>query len=141
MSVKLARWEQALRLAVVKNGAAAERRVGDAARRLERSAPSHALPALSQRVKHLDEALAGAMHRRIADLATRLRSQKSLLNAVGHKSVLARGYSITRTKQGRRLVRRVGELSDRQRIVTELADGEFESDTINIRQMELFDEA
>jgi exodeoxyribonuclease VII large subunit len=140
MSARLARWDQALRLAVVKNGAAAERWVGSAARRLERSAPSHALPAFSQRVEHLDEALAGAMRRHMADRATRLRSQESLLNAVGHKSVLARGYSITRTRQGRRLIRRVGELRDRQRIVTELADGEFESETINIRQRELFDE-
>ncbi len=107
---------------------------------MERSAPSHALPAFSQRVEHLDETLAGSMRRRLADLATRLRSQESLLNAVGHKSVLARGYSITRTRQGRRLVRRVGELHDRQRIVTELAAGEFESETVNIRQMELFDE-
>ena len=141
MSARLARLEQTLWLAAVKKGAAAERCVSLAAQRMERASPAHALPVLSQRIRYTDEAIAGAMRRRLATLTTSLQSQESLLNAVGHKSVLARGYSITRTKQGRRLIRRLDQLGDRQRIVTQLADGEFESETVNIRQMELFDSA
>jgi exodeoxyribonuclease VII large subunit len=140
-SARLARAEQSFHMAVTRKGAAAEQKVGHAVQRLERVSPARMLPAISQRIEHLDEALDGALRRRFSVSASRLQSQEALLNAVGHKSVLARGYSITRTKQGRHLVRRVGELRDRQRIVTQLADGEFESETINIRQMELFDEA
>jgi len=139
MSARLARGEQALRLAVVRNGVTKERTWGRLARRLERASPAHALPALLQRIGHADDALVATMGRRMANLAARLHAQEALLNAVGHKNVLARGYSITRTKRGRRLVRRVGDLHDRQRIATQLADGEFESETLNIRQKELFD--
>jgi hypothetical protein len=38
------------------------------------------------------------------------------------------------------VVRSVSQLRDRQRIVTEVADGHFESDVVNLRQLELFDE-
>ncbi len=47
--------------------------------------------------------------------------------------------TITRSKKGRGVVRSVRDLDDRQRIVTELADGEFEADVVNLKQLELFD--
>ncbi len=139
MSARLARGEQALRLAVGRKVVTQERSWGQLARRLERTSPAHSLPVLLHRVAHADDSLGAAMVRRVESLAARLHSQELLLNAVGHENVLARGYSITRTRQGRRLVRRVGELHDRQRIITQLADGEIESETLNICQMELFD--
>ena len=36
-------------------------------------------------------------------------------------------------------LRFVRDLDDRDRIVTELADGEFEADVVNLKQLELFD--
>ena len=72
-------------------------------------------------------------------LTERVRSQETLLAAVSHKNVLARGFSITRLKKGRMILRSVRELKDRQRLVTQLADGEFESEAVNIKQLELFE--
>ena len=72
-------------------------------------------------------------------LTERVRSQETLLAAVSHENVLARGFSITRLKKGRKILRSVRELKDDQRLVTQLADGEFESETMNINQMELFE--
>jgi len=72
-------------------------------------------------------------------LNQRLSSQEALLAAVSHPNVLARGFSITRLKKGRKIVRSVAELTDRQRLVTQVSDGEFESEARNIEQMDLFE--
>jgi exonuclease VII large subunit len=72
-------------------------------------------------------------------LNQRLASQEALLGAVSHQNVLARGFSITRLKKGRKIVRSVVELTDRQRLVTQVSDGEFESETVNVNQRELFE--
>jgi hypothetical protein len=37
------------------------------------------------------------------------------------------------------VVRSVRDLEDRQRLVTELADGAFDSEVINLEQLELFE--
>ena len=61
------------------------------------------------------------------------------MSAMGYKSVLNRGFSITRTKRGRQVVRSPKQLQDRQRVLTELAEGELESEVVNLTQLELFD--
>ena len=58
---------------------------------------------------------------------------------MSYKSVLGRGFSITRLKRGRQVVRGRGQVTDGDRIKTETADGEFESEVLNLRQLELFD--
>jgi len=70
---------------------------------------------------------------------SQVEAKKTLLSAVSHESVLARGFSITRTKKGRRIVRSVSEVRDRERLITQVADGEFESEVLNVHQKELFD--
>ena len=58
---------------------------------------------------------------------------------MSYKSVLNRGFSNTRTKKGGRVIRSTDQLKDRQRVVTELVDSEFESEVVNLSQLELFD--
>ncbi len=88
----------------------------------------------------LRERLAGAapVHRleRMQDL---VKSMAVRLDAISHKRTLRRGFTITRRKKGRAVVRKPGQLVDGETIVTETAEGKFESRVINLKQMELFD--
>ncbi|MFQ5512750.1 MAG: exodeoxyribonuclease VII large subunit, partial [Candidatus Krumholzibacteriia bacterium] len=67
-------------------------------------------------------------------------SREDVLAAMSYKSVLGRGFSITRRKKGRDVVRSVGQVYDGDTIITQLRDGEFESQVRNLRQWELFDD-
>ena len=58
---------------------------------------------------------------------------------MSYESVLGRGYSITRIRKGREIVRSLDQLRDRQKLVTEVAGGAFESEVINLNQLELFE--
>ena len=92
-----------------------------------------------QRIERLADLIPTATQHRLTLAQTRLQSERSLLQSVSHKRVLGRGFSITRTKRGRKIVRTVKELKDHQRLITQLADGEFESQAINVDQLELFE--
>jgi exonuclease VII large subunit len=107
--------------------------------RLDRTSPAHRVQQLREHVAQLRTSIPTAIGHRLTLLTERVRSQETLLAAVSHKNVLARGFSITRLKKGRKILRSVAELKDRQRLVTQLADGEFESETMNINQLELFE--
>lgn len=115
-----------------------QRSVDVGEKRIERVSPGRRLPRLFEHVERLAEALPASMRHRISLLAERLRRSEDVLAALSYKSVLGRGFSITRINKGRTLVRSVAQLDDRQRIVTQLADGEVESDVVNRRQLELF---
>ena len=67
-----------------------------------------------------------------------LNATEGRLQALSYKGVLGRGFSITRTKTGRKVVRSAADLSDDQVVLTELSDGEVESRIINRKQLELF---
>jgi len=92
-----------------------------------------------RQIERLGYALASGLAHRFELSCRRLSAMESLLGAVSHRSVLGRGFSITRLKKGRVIVRSVREVSDRDRLVTQIADGQFESEAINIDQLELFD--
>ena len=79
------------------------------------------------------------MRHRLSLLHERFQSQEARLKAVSHESVLARGFSVTRTKKGRKVVRSVRDVRDRERVVTQVSDGEFESEVVNLNQLELFE--
>ena len=79
------------------------------------------------------------MHHQLSLLAEHVRRQEGRLLAMGYKSVLGRGFSITRSKRGRQAIRSTRTLRDRQRVVTEITDGEFESEVVNLSQLELFE--
>ena len=97
------------------------------------------MSASSQRIERLADLIPTATHHRLTLAQTRLESERSLLQSVSHERVLGRGFSITRIKRGRKIVRTVKELKDHQRLITQLADGEFESQAVNVDQLELFE--
>jgi len=118
---------------------AAERRLAAAMERLERVSPARTLPLLADRVERAARGL-GAAQKHKARLATaRLAAAEGRLQAVSHRSVLARGFSVTRLKKGRTVVRWLAGVEDGTRLVTQVADGEFESQVVNLTQLELFD--
>lgn len=107
--------------------------------RLNRAAVSVRLPRATQQVERLAYLIPGALDHRMALSRAKLAALTALLGAVSHQSVLARGYTITRLKRERVLLRSAGQVGDRQRILTEFVDGEIESETVNVYQLELFD--
>ncbi len=116
-----------------------ERRVADVAHRLEHAverkwhAADRAAFAMAGRLRE-----ASPVHRleRMKDLVTSIEKR---LEATSYTSTLRRGYSITRVKKGRVVVRGSGAVKDGDVLITETADGDFESRVTNKEQKELFD--
>ncbi len=131
--------EHTLRLAMHRRLSAGQTAAMGLSRRLALASPAHRLPRLGDRIGQLDERLASGMRNRLKLLAERIRSQEQLLGAVSHESVLARGFSITRLKKGRKILRSLKEVADGERLLTQLSDGEFESEARNIKQKALFE--
>jgi exodeoxyribonuclease VII large subunit len=127
-------WVMSLRLA------RAERSLSRHAQVLERASPAGAMARLANRLDRAVRAWSTALSHRVVLGHAHVRRLEERLAAMGYKSVLGRGFSITRTRKGHRVVRSPAQLRDRQRIVTEIAAGEFESEVVNLRQLELFDE-
>lgn len=107
--------------------------------RLEFAGPLARLSRMDERLRHT----ALRVHDRVRELLARrvqmLRASGELLEACGPRRVLARGYSITRDARTRAVLRSVAGIRDGQRVVTELADGEFRSAAEDPRQPGLFD--
>ncbi|UCE58797.1 MAG: exodeoxyribonuclease VII large subunit [Phycisphaerales bacterium] len=138
-AVMLRDLQHRLRWSIWQNQSRLERMMIVEAQRLDRRAPTNTIQRLSQRLDQIAETLPAAMCRRLSFLSEHVAGQNGLLAALSYKSVLGRGYSITRTKKGRHVLRSIKQVKDRDRIVTEIADGEFESTVIDHRQMELFE--
>jgi len=131
--------DHALRWAISRRLTGYKTLVADHHGRLDRVSPANRVQRLAEQVARLGASLPAALTQRMTLLNQRLSSQEALLAAVSHQNVLARGFSITRLKKGRKIVRSVAELTDRQRLVTQVSDGEFESEARNIEQMDLFE--
>jgi len=131
--------EHRLRWVVVQRHAEANAAVAFCAARFARLSPATALRPFSERLERLSFAISVSTRRRIAELKRRVDKERELLDALNYKRVLGRGFSITRTKKGRRLVRSAAEVKDGDRVVTEVAEGSFESEVVNVRQLELFE--
>ena len=138
-AVRLSNAEHRLRWAVARRSAGAERTLREWAERLEREAPARVVPRLTEEVRRRAEALPAVMGRRLLLLTEQVRRREEVLAALSYRSVLGRGFSITRMKKGRKVVRSVGQLRDHDRIATELPDGEFEANVVNLSQLELFE--
>ncbi len=116
-----------------------ERRVSEAVHRLEQ--------AVGRKWHGADRAAFGMAGRlREASPVYRLERVKDLVSSIekrlestSYTNTLRRGFSITRVKMGRSVVREAGVVKDGDVLITETADGDFESRVINKRQKELFD--
>ncbi|MCH8966563.1 MAG: exodeoxyribonuclease VII large subunit [Planctomycetes bacterium] len=138
-AVRLRDAEHRLRRVIERRRDSNERTVTACARRLEHAAPARILPPCKKNVARLFQLIVINQQHRLSIMAERIGGQEQRLGAMSYKSVLNRGFSITRTKKGGRVIRSTDQLKDRQRVVTELVDSEFESEVVNLSQLELFD--
>lgn len=107
--------------------------------RLERAGPAATLGTRAERLDQtrmrLDRALSHQRALRDAELEVIVRA----LAVCDPKSVVRRGYSITRDARTRAIIRSVAQVRDAARIVTEVADGSFPSTADDPRHPGLFD--
>ncbi len=115
-------------------------RVADVSRgRLERASPLTRVVRFGERTAHLEHLLKRGIVSAQARRGRRVAALEQLLAALSYRSVLGRGYTITRLKKGREVVRDASRLRDGDRLVTEFHDGETESQVVNRTQRELFE--
>ncbi|MBI4716966.1 MAG: exodeoxyribonuclease VII large subunit [Planctomycetes bacterium] len=138
-AVRLRDAEHRLRRAVerllerMRQGAAA------AQQRLRTASPATLLPRWGERLTRHEGAMLAAVRHAHSLLRERVQLKEEVLSALSYKSVLGRGFSITRLKRGRAVVRSLAQIHDHDRTLTEVADGEFEAEVLNLRQLELFE--
>ena len=113
---------------------AVQQRLRRAERAIERSghdllivSPRRRLEADGEKVRqllvHLDRTAAHRVHlgRQILD------ALEARLESTSYRRTLARGFTVTRTRQQRRLITQAGQVSPGEHILTETVSGEFES--------------
>jgi exonuclease VII large subunit len=138
-SVRLHRVRDRLLWSALRGLAGAERAVANQSNRVERAAPGLLIRRAEQRLQDLADLLPTVVKHRLTLSVQQMRGQQERLAAMSYKSVLGRGFSITRLKQGRDVVRSLRQLRDRMRVLTEVSDGQFESEVVNLQQLELFE--
>ncbi len=131
--------EHRLQWAITRRLADVAGRTALARTRLDTAAPARRLPLLISKVGRARQTLVSATEHRMSLGVEHIGGLEQRLAAMGYKSILNRGFSITRTKRGKQVVRSTDQLADCQRLVTELADGTVESEVINLSQLELFE--
>ncbi|MCB9850143.1 MAG: exodeoxyribonuclease VII large subunit [Phycisphaerales bacterium] len=107
--------------------------------RLVRVSPDRELPARNDRVRELARRIELATVAGLTRQKTRVDADAVRLAAMGYRATLQRGFSITRDKRTGKVVREASAVREGSRIVTQLADGEFESRVVDDKQGELFD--
>ncbi len=128
-----------LRWAVGQRLATSERRLATGGSALSVASPGHRLQRLGDRVSHVAGRLDQLLGHRMTTARNRLEGDAARLSALSYRSTLERGFSITRLKKGRHVVRDPSQVRDEDRLVTETAEGEFESRVVNRSQLELFE--
>ena len=106
---------------------------------LQQAHPARRLPAQQDRVRRALERLTAAVAQTGRLKREQLGARAGRLEALSYRSVLKRGFSITRLAGTRKVLRAAAEARPGQRITTELADGELTSVVRDPQQPELFD--
>jgi Exonuclease VII, large subunit len=94
--------------------------------RLMRQSPDKKLAQASHQLSQLQARLNQAIQQQLQQANNSLALQASKLDSVSPLNVLARGYSITKTQQGK-VVKSVGQIKAGDVLVTELVDGSVKS--------------
>jgi exodeoxyribonuclease VII large subunit len=89
--------------------------------------PSHRIRQCRENLINLQHALQNKLEARLFRDRAILRELSAKLTALNPESILARGYSITRTLPGRHIVRNSKSIAIDQEVETVLARGTFES--------------
>ena len=106
-----------------------ERTLNNLTPRLMRQSPDKKLATASHQLSQLQARLNQAIQHQLQQANNSLALQASRLDSVSPLNVLARGYSITKTQQGK-VVKSVGQIKTGDVLVTELVDGSIESQII-----------
>tara|TARA_B110000240_G_scaffold29628_1_gene31386 strand:+ start:8118 stop:9449 length:1332 start_codon:yes stop_codon:yes gene_type:complete len=99
-----------------------ERTLNNLTPRLMRQSPDKKLAQASHQLSQLQARLNQAIQQQLQQANNSLALQASKLDSVSPLNVLARGYSITKTQQGK-VVKSVGQIKTGDVLVTELVDG------------------
>jgi len=108
-----------------------ERTLNNLTPRLMRQSPDKKLATASHQLSQLQARLNQAIQQQLQQANNSLALQASKLDSVSPLNVLARGYSITKTQQGK-VVKSVGQIKTGDVLITELVDGSIESQVIPI---------
>jgi len=103
-----------------------ERTLNNLTPRLMRQSPDKKLAQASHQLSQLQARLNQAIQQQLQQANNSLALQASKLDSVSPLNVLARGYSITKTQQGK-VVKSVGQVKAGDVLVTELVDGSVKS--------------
>ena len=103
-----------------------ERTLNNLTPRLMRQSPDKKLAQASHQLSQLQARLNQAIQQQLQQANNSLALQASKLDSVSPLNVLARGYSITKTQQGK-VVKSVGQIKAGDVLVTELVDGSLKS--------------
>ena len=103
-----------------------ERTLNNLTPRLMRQSPDKKLAQASHQLSQLQARLNQAILQQLQQANNSLALQASKLDSVSPLNVLARGYSITKTQQGK-VVKSVGQIKTGDVLVTELVDGSVKS--------------
>ncbi|WP_166420911.1 exodeoxyribonuclease VII large subunit [Pseudoalteromonas sp. Z1A8] len=108
-----------------------ERTLNNLTPRLMRQSPDKKLATASHQLSQLQARLNQAIQHQLRQANNSLALQASRLDSVSPLNVLARGYSITKTQQGK-VVKSVDQIKIGDVLITELVDGSIESQVIPI---------
>ncbi|TMP19582.1 exodeoxyribonuclease VII large subunit [Pseudoalteromonas sp. S2893] len=103
-----------------------ERTLNNLTPRLMRQSPDKKLSQASHQLMQIQTRLEQAMQHKLQHAQNSLALQASRLDSVSPLNVLARGYSITKTPQGK-VVKSVDHIKAGDVLITELADGAIKS--------------
>jgi len=103
-----------------------ERTLNNLTPRLMRQSPDKKLSQASHQLMQIQTRLKQAMQHKLQHAQNSLALQASRLDSVSPLNVLARGYSITKTPQGK-VVKSVDHIKTGDVLITELADGAIKS--------------
>ncbi|WP_240701205.1 MULTISPECIES: exodeoxyribonuclease VII large subunit [unclassified Pseudoalteromonas] len=106
-----------------------ERVLGNLTPRLMQSSPEKQLTRYEHLLTQLQGRLTQAIQHQLTTSRNHLSLQASRLDSVSPLSVLARGYSITKNKQGQ-VVKSVSQVNSGELLTTELADGQLQSKVV-----------
>jgi exodeoxyribonuclease VII large subunit len=113
--------------------------LGRRGERLHGATPQWTIRVRQDHLVGLERQLRASEVHLLASARQRAAAAEARLNALGYKSTLERGFTITRAQRTGRVVRRPDQLRYGERLVTEFAEGTVESRVVDPDQDELFD--
>jgi exodeoxyribonuclease VII large subunit len=131
--------QRALSLAIGNCTRDVSRRLGRAEAALQSHHPRNRVALHRQNLVSLERRKDAAAAATLKDLSRHLDSLERQLRALSPDAVLGRGYSITTLKKTGAVVRDLSQLSEGDRLLTRLRNGQAESVVADSKQMPLFE--